>query len=138
MADKNSVPVSIGPALESDLAAILTLLTESGLPPEGLSEHLPTTLVARTGQMVIGCAALEPYGKAALLRSVAVTPAYRGQCLGQRLTRATLALARQQGMARIYLLTETAANFFPKFGFRPVERVAVPSAVQGSLEFTSL
>src|SRR5690242_9116425 len=33
--------------------------------------------------------------------------------------------------------TETASDFFPRFGFRPTQRAAVDSAVQKSVEFTS-
>ena len=54
------------------------------------------------------------------------------------MTQAALALARRQGITHVYLLTETAANFFPRFGFRPVDRSQVPPAVQNSIEFTSL
>jgi amino-acid N-acetyltransferase len=93
--------------------------------------------VARDGDAVVGSAALEVYGGAALLRSVAVDPARRGQGLGQRLTRTALDVARQQGIATVYLLTETAGDFFPRFGFRPTERAAVEPAVQQSVEFTS-
>jgi amino-acid N-acetyltransferase len=77
------------------------------------------------------------YDKAALLRSVAVDQARRGQGLGQQLTQAALSLAKQQGVTEVYLLTETAADFFPRFGFRPVSRAQVAPAVQGSVEFTT-
>lgn len=130
--------VSIERANVDDLSAILELLARTDLPQEGLSDHLATTLVARADQTVIGSAALEPYGPAALLRSVAVDQAFRGQGLGQRLTQAALALAQQQGITHVYLLTETAAEFFPRFGFRPIARAQVPPAVQRSVEFTSV
>ena len=130
--------VSIERANVDDLSAILELLARSDLPQEGLSDHLAMTLVARADQTVIGSAALELYGTAALLRSVAVDQAFRGQGLGQRLTQAALALARQQGVPHVYLLTETAAEFFPRFGFRPIARAQVPPAVQRSVEFTSV
>src|SRR5262245_53687185 len=103
--------ITIGAARDSDLPAVLALLERSGLPPDGLSEHMVTTLVARSGDAVVGSAALEVYGAAALLRSVAVDSALRGQGLGQRLTRAALDLARQLGIATVYLLTETASDF---------------------------
>jgi len=35
------------------------------------------------------------------------------------------------------LLTTTAADFFPKFGFEPIARADVPASVQSSIEFTS-
>src|SRR2546426_9100157 len=37
----------------------------------------------------------------------------------------------------VYLLTETAGGFFPRFGFRAIPRDAVDPAVQRSVEFTS-
>lgn len=129
--------ITIDAARNSDLPAVLALLERSGLPQDGLPEHVATTLVARSGDAVVGSAALEIYGRAALLRSVAVDSALRGQGLGQRLTRAALDLARQHGIATVYLLTETAGDFFPRFGFHPTERAAVEPVVQQSVEFIS-
>lgn len=130
--------ISIEPARPADLPDIEQLLVASHLPVEGVAGHLPTALVARAGQAVIGCAALELYPPAALLRSVAVAAAWQGQGVGQQLTAAALSLARQHGLTHLYLLTETATGYFPKFGFRPVNRDRVPAAVQQSPEFTSL
>ena len=130
--------ISIEPASAIDLLAIVNLLTESELPPAGVSEHLTTAVVARAGDKVVGCAVLELYDRAALLRSVAVGSAYRGCGLGQRLTQVALEMARRQEVTHVYLLTETAGEFFPKFGFRSVDRSQVPPAVQNSIEFTSL
>jgi amino-acid N-acetyltransferase len=130
--------ISIEPANQNDLPAILDLLATCQLPQEGLSEHLATTLVARNDKTIVGNVALEVYGSAALLRSVAVAPTFRGRGLGQQLTQAALALAGQLKINCIYLLTETAGDFFPKFGFHPIDRSGVAPAVRGSLEFTSL
>ncbi len=121
-----------------EITAVLSLLAENDLPTKGLSDHLATTLVVRHDEVIVGSAALELYGNVALLRSVAVAAAYRGQGLGGRLCEAALALARQMRLTHVYLLTETAVSFFPKFGFRQVDRAAVPAAVQASLEFTQL
>jgi amino-acid N-acetyltransferase len=129
--------ITIAAARPSELPAVLALLERSGLPQDGLSEHLATTVVARSGDAVVGSAALEVYGEAALLRSVAVDRALRGHGLGQRLTHIALDVARQHGIATVYLLTETAADFFPRFGFQPTERAAVDPAVQQSVEFIS-
>jgi L-amino acid N-acyltransferase YncA len=128
---------SIDTAQPGDMPAILALLDSCALPRDGLREHVATTLVAHDGKRLVGCVALELYGKAALLRSAAVDAEFRGNGLGQRLTRAALELARQRGVSAIYLLTETAADFFPRFGFRPTTRAAVDPAVQQSVEFVS-
>ncbi len=138
ISDTEMAAISIKPASTVDLPAIIKLLAESELPQAGVGDNLATALVAHAGGEVIGCAALEIHGTAALLRSVAVAVTYRGQGLGQTLTQATLALARQQGITHLYLLTETAANFFLKFGFQPVDRSQVSPAVQNSIEFTTL
>lgn len=124
-------------ATASDLPAILALLAQSGLPQDGMLEHVEMALIARDADAVVGSAALEIYGSAALLRSVAVAAPLRGQGLGQQLTVAALNLARERGVTWVYLLTETAANFFPRFGFQPITRAEVDPAVQRSVEFTS-
>lgn len=131
------MPPVIAPATQSDLPAILALLDQNKLPRAGLEAHIGTTLVAKQGQQLLGTAALELYGACALLRSVAVTAERRGQGLGATLTAAALDLAHRRGVRTIYLLTETAADFFPKFGFRPIPRSDVDQAVLGSTEFTT-
>ena len=133
----NSTQPTISSATEAEHNAVLNLLTQSNLPNDGLSDHWATTLVARVNGKVIGSAALEIYGAAALLRSVAVASEYRGEGLGNLLTEAALELAQTNNITHIYLLTETAADFFPKFGFNVVERAQVPADVKTSVEFTS-
>ena len=129
---------TIEAARSGDLPAILSLLERGGLPAAGLDQHLEAAVVAREGTRVLGCAAVELYGDAGLLRSVAVDPASRGLGLGIRLTEAALTLARSRGVRTVYLLTETAAQFFPRFGFRPIPREDVAAAVRRSVEFTEV
>ena len=120
-----------------DLPAILALLQKSGLPQDGLSDHVTTTLVAREDHAIVGSAALELYGTVALLRSVAVADQLRGQGLGQQLTKEVLKLSEQHGVTLVYLLTETASGFFPRFGFRPIPRSEVAPAIHASTEWTT-
>lgn len=127
---------SIEPATPADLAAILDLLASHRLPQAEVERHLDTALVVRQGGRVLGCAVLEPYDTVGLLRSVAVAQSQRGLGVGIRLTEAAVALARARGIKALYLLTETAAGFFPRFGFRPVSRDEVAPAVRQSIEFT--
>lgn len=131
------MPASITCAQASDAAALRALLDEHQLPIAGLSDHLPTMLVARLDGAVVGSAGLEMYTDGALLRSVAVTRDYQGQHLGRDLTAAAIDLARTMGAPAIYLLTTTAEGYFPKFGFERIQRSDVPSSVQASVEFTS-
>ena len=123
-------------ATSGDLPAVMTLLEQNKLPLAGLEAHVATTLVAQRSARIVGCAALEVYGAAGLLRSVAVDEARRGAGLGHQLTQAALDLARARGLRTVYLLTTTAAGFFPHFGFREIARDEVDPAVQRSVEFT--
>jgi nucleoside-diphosphate-sugar epimerase/N-acetylglutamate synthase-like GNAT family acetyltransferase len=133
MADSRN---GIRPAVTRDLPDITTLLAASALPLAGLEAHVATTLVARRNARIVGCAAVETYGAAGLLRSVAVDETRRGEGLGHQLTQAALDLARARGLKTVYLLTTTAAKFFPRFGFREIARDDVDPAVQRSVEFT--
>src|SRR2546429_1746560 len=67
----------------------------------------------------------------------AVVTERRGQGLGAALTVAALDLARRRGVRTVYLLTETAGQFFPKFGFTAITRAQVEPAVLESPEFTT-
>jgi GNAT superfamily N-acetyltransferase len=80
---------------------------------------------------------LELYADGALLRSVVVDASAQGQGLGHRLTEAALTLATDRGASVVFLLTTTAAQFFPRFGFEPISRDDVPESVRQSVEFQS-
>ena len=127
--------MNIHPAKVDDLPDILALLKASALPVAGIDEHVETTIIARDKGKIMGCAAVEVYGQAGLLRSLAVDAGRRGEGLGERLTKAALELARQRGVRTVYLLTTTASHFFPRFGFTHTTRAAVPDVVKTSAEF---
>ena len=120
-----------------DFPAVTTLLTEAGLPVAGLDPGLGEALIASREDRVVGCVALELFGNAALLRSLVVAPPARGQGLGERLTAEVLDLARRKGVQDVYLLTETASKFFPRFGFLIEDRATAPGTLQASVEFRS-
>jgi amino-acid N-acetyltransferase len=128
---------SIEDATAADRAEVFALLETEGLPAAGLQEHFDTAVVARQGGRVVGSAALEIYDDGALLRSVAVARSVRGTGVGVRLTEEALARARARGLPAVYLLTTTAQDFFPRFGFSPITRDAVPDSVKDSVEFRS-
>lgn len=126
--------IALTTVTDSDLPEILTLLEASRLPVAGIQEHLGSALVARENGKLVGCAAVEIYGSAGLLRSVAISEEQRGEGLGQRLTKAALELARKRGVRNIYLLTTTASHFFPQFGFTAIPRAELDPALEQSEE----
>ena len=127
-----------GPAIRAarpaDWSAIERLLTGRGLPPDGAREHLAAFVVAEQGSTLVGCAGLERYAEVGLLRSVAVSGDLAARGVGTGLVRASLDRARQLGLREVFLLTTTAAGFFPRFGFRAVPRAALPASLGASEE----
>lgn len=136
--DGNSQPldgVRLRRARSGDLPHLRALLDSHRLPLVGVEDNLAHTLVADRDGAVVGCAALEYHGRAALLRSVAVDNRLRGRGLGRRLVERLLGSV-EPPVRRIVLLTETAPDFFARLNFRPIERRRVPAAVRASSEFT--
>ncbi|MED5618172.1 arsenic resistance N-acetyltransferase ArsN2 [Ideonella sp. BN130291] len=127
--------VSLRQAGPSDWPAIQSLLTANHLPLEGAEEHLATFVVALSGNEVVGVAGAEVYGAVALLRSVAIAPGLHGQGIGESLVRLLLQEATRRGIGQVFLLTTTAADYFPRFGFEPQPREHAPRALQASAEF---
>jgi amino-acid N-acetyltransferase len=137
--------ITIRKAEAGDYPRITRLLAEADLPLAGLNGHENFLVLCREGAVLqrpvrpalIGCAAIERYGKYGLLRSVALAPRERRQGLGRRLVEEILQLARRDGLAELLLFTTTAAPFFERLGFRAIRREEVPLPVQASLEFQS-
>ena len=131
--------IEIRGARAEDRDAVAALLERTALPPDGLDDQFSDGYaVAAADGEIVGAAGVEVYGRAGLLRSVAVDPGWQGHGLGQRLTEERLRWAAARGLDTVYLLTTTAAGFFPRLGFAPVAREDVPAEVRESLQFASV
>ena len=121
----------------TDLPQISRFLEENGLPTIGVEKFFENFIVAldQNGSWV-GIAGLEVYGKNGLLRSVAVDEHFRGMGYGRTLVNTVLASAREKGIEAIYLLTESAEDYFKGLGFEVVNREDMDAAVRVSPEFT--
>ena len=122
-------------ATSGDLTAVRQLLAANSLPVDGVEENFPGFIVAEEKGAIVGAIGIERYGPAALLRSAVVSRELRGTGLGSRLVEEILARASAQGIRDIYLLTTTADEYFPRFGFGRAARVNVPESVKVSREF---
>ena len=129
--------VEIRRPTENDLPAIERLLTASSLPLDGVREALPSFVLAEAGDTLVGVAGLEVCCDNALLRSVAVDPAWRSQGIGRLLVTRVIADAESRGIHALYLLTTSAERYFPGFGFREITRNEVPEDVRATAEFQS-
>lgn len=125
--------------MPADVAAVEALLASASLPLDGAADAIAHAgVVARERGAIVGAAALELYGEAGLLRSVVVAPDHRGTGLGRAVVAAAEALARDEGVRSLYLITETAIDWFPRLGYTPVERGLADEAVGASIEFTTV
>lgn len=122
-------------ASAADYDHVVRLLRAAGLPTAGLQPTLPDFLVAEENGRVVGAVGLEVYGDTALLRSAVVDTGRRGSGVGSELVAELLARAGRRGVREIYLLTTTAEDYFPRFGFIRVRRDAVAPALHASEEF---
>ena len=123
---------------QPDKAAALELLKTSKLPTSDL-EEAPVRLfgIFHAGKL-IAVSGLEIYGTEAILRSVAIQPAYRSTGLGAALLAATEAKARELQLTDLFLLTTTAEKFFRKHHYMDYERNACSEEIRHSQEFSNI
>ena len=132
------VKMNLVKATQADLDSIQNLLTLVNLPFEGVKEHISNFFVYKDKQSnsVNGCIGLELYSRYALLRSAAVHPENQGQGIGKKLTEKIISHAIEIGVEKIFLITNTAENYFKKKGFTIIPMSKVPEEVKRSVEFT--
>jgi amino-acid N-acetyltransferase len=122
----------------TDVTGVESLLAAAGLPLDGAAEALALGIVARDGDALVGAAAVERYAAAGLLRSVVVRKDMRGAGVGRAVVEAAEDLARREGVQDLYLLTETAVDWFQRFGYSVVDRAVAALAVGRSVEFATV
>jgi amino-acid N-acetyltransferase len=115
---------------------IIALLASENLPTVDLPENLEDFFVAIDSDEVVGVAGLEKYTQSGLLRSVAVKAKYRNQGIAKKLIKIIGELAVSHGLRELLLLTETAPDYFNRFGFTKIVRSEVPAEIQQSSEFS--
>lgn len=120
-----------------DLSLLTNLLGKCNLPQEGVEENISNMLLGFIDETLVASAGLEIYGHTVLLRSVAVHESFRDKGLGKSIVKASLCFAKEHDVTELFLLTTTAENYFPKFGFYKVDRTEVPDLVKTSIEFTN-
>lgn len=133
------MPFSVRAARSEDLESVEALLVHAQLPVGGLRQHFPSSyLVAEEGGELIATIGLEPYAGSGLLRSLAVRANRRGSGVGRALVERGLEAARAQQLHDVYLLTQTAPEYFRRFGFFGYPRADAPDRIQRSPEFASI
>ena len=128
----------IRPATANDYSRVCDLLQSENLPTIDLPKDLPHFFVKTDSEGIVGIVGLELYGGAALLRSMIVLPFYRNKGVASELIDELTLNAKKENVHSIFLITNTAEEFFNRKGFRKVERRNVDERVLQSQEFNGL
>jgi N-acetylglutamate synthase-like GNAT family acetyltransferase len=129
----------IRPAKRSDMTNVRQVLEQVGLNAEpARDDQFTSFFVLSNEDGLVGSVALDVLGDDAVLRALSVHPDHRGSGYGWMLADMAVSQARWRGVRRIYLLTESASDFFAvKFGFRIVDRSTLSKQVAASETFTA-
>ena len=95
-------------------------------------------LLGWDGARLVAVVGLEIKNHGALLRSLAVDPAYRNQRIAASLVDKIEDYAKSLNVDTLYLLTMTAEAFFKKCGYQLTARDSAPAGIQETAEFINL
>ena len=112
------------------------LIASADLPTEDLDFKKQFLIGYYEEDALMATGGLEVFGTDAILRSLTVRMGSRNKSLGSGIVDDLLAKATEKGVDTIYLLTETAKEFFRKKGFEEISREDAPESVQASSEFS--
>ena len=115
-----------------------SLLEESKLDSSDLKQPNVRLFSLNDNDKLVGVGGLEIMGSVALLRSVAVKPDVRGKGIGKELVAQIEQVAKHSGIKALYLLTNTAANFFQTIGYQRIERNSFAESLKRTAQFTGL
>ena len=125
-------------ATKDDQARIIAFLQASELPTSDLAECQPEFVLIEDGIELVGTGAVQIFGNAALLRSVAISKDRQKSGLGSSLLADLERHAAARGVRELVLLTQTAERFFARHGYARIDRASVPALIQTTAEFRSL
>jgi amino-acid N-acetyltransferase len=129
---------TIQEATAAQLPAVITLLQNNKLPVQDIAAGQQYFWVATANGTIAGAIGAEQYGQYALLRSMATDAAHRNNGIATLLVQQVFNFAQQQNLKAVYLLTETAEQYFAKKGFKKVSRTDTPESIKQSTEFAGL
>lgn len=121
---------------ENDFIEFKNRLGSTKLPYEDLALNRHLLFGYFDQNKMHGTGGLEIYGKSGLIRSVSVDENLRGKHWGTKITLHLIDTAKENHLTDLYLLTETAKDFFLKLGFRIIPRAEASEDVRKSAEFS--
>ena len=110
-----------------DISAITSLLQNCELPIVNIEKQVNDFIVAKQQNCLVGTlGVVYDNNENVLLRSFAVTKKNRSQGIGKELIQTMLAVMEKKKILNVFLLTETAAEYFMKIGFHEIQRSEIP------------
>lgn len=131
-----NVQTTISKATTNQRQRIIQLLQAEKLPVDDLPASLDNFFVAMDNEKVIGTIGLELYGDCGLLRSMVVDKEHRNKNIASGLVQQLETHAKANSINCMYLLTETAVQYFEKKGYHKINRDEVPENLKASSEFS--
>jgi len=132
----NTTQTTITKANNGQRQSIVSLLQSEKLPVEDLPVSLDNFFVALDDNKIIGAIGLEQYNNCGLLRSMVVDKEHRNKNVASQLVLQLEQYAITKGIDGMYLLTETAPEFFKRKGYAQISRDETPEPIQASSEFS--
>lgn len=122
-----------------DLHSLVALLEQhhldaSDITPEDLREFVGI----KRGAQLVAAGALQNVSGHGWLRSIVTADSARGQGFAGAIVDQLEATAAKQGVSRVYLLTDTATDYFQRRGYRKIDRSEAPPAIAEVPQFASL
>ncbi len=112
--------VRVGPARSEDRPAMERLLVSAGFGTHGLDDPRARWLVARLGEMVIGCGCVSYRNSTAVLENLAVAANHQRRSIGSTLVGVLLDDAAENGAANAYVTTRDSGGFFQRLRWRGI------------------
>ena len=119
-------------------AALRDTLSASRLPIDDLDEGVVRYFALTEDGVAVAFGGIAGTGAERLLRSVVVPEPGRGRGRGARIVALLAEIAATNGTERLWLLTNDAADFFARLGWRKTARETAPDAIRATRQFSSL
>lgn len=122
-----------------DVRNVKQLLGQNDLPIDDIDElDMQHFFGCVSSESLIGVVGIECFGTDGLVRSLSVSASAQGQGLATALLGHLENHAASIGVTHLFLLTETADQFFVRNGYETTPRESAPSSIQQSSQFSSL
>jgi len=122
---------------EQERQKVIDLLLQQKLPITDIKEDTLLYLL-QDGDKLTGTVGLDIFDDCALLRSVSIVADARGKGYGKILNEQIEVFAKESGINCMYLITNTAKDFFERQGYCVIDRATAPDAIKQTGQFTGL